>query len=118
MKLRHILAGLLVPAICFSDGPIRIPVEATERPRPEASTSSAASSPSTPSSESLKPQWTEVKQFISRGAYREALQALDVILQETPNDPRAVAYRSLCQQQLRSRAQFAQMSAGEFAATA
>ena len=45
-------------------------------------------------------QWDDVKSSLKRGAYREALESVDVILSASPNDSRAQLYRSLCEKRL------------------
>ncbi|MDP3703398.1 MAG: hypothetical protein Q8R78_03330, partial [Candidatus Omnitrophota bacterium] len=55
-------------------------------------------------------QWADVKSSLKRGAYREALESVDVILAASPNDPRAHLYRSLCEKRLAAPQQFASIS--------
>jgi len=56
-------------------------------------------------------QWDDVKAALKRGAYREALQSLDIILLSvSPDDPRAQLYRTLCERRLASPQQFAALT--------
>ncbi|MBI4342742.1 MAG: LPS assembly protein LptD [Candidatus Omnitrophica bacterium] len=57
--------------------------------------------------------WSEVKQLLRQGAYRDALQSLEVLLQRAPNDPRAQLYRALCELRLESPPPFTQLSPAE-----
>ena len=54
--------------------------------------------------------WIEVKQALRQGAYRDALESLEVLLQHHPDDPRAQLYRSLCELRLEAPPQFEQVS--------
>jgi len=60
--------------------------------------------------------WTDAKNSLKRGAYREALQSLEIILSITPQDPWAQLYRSLCEQRLSSPPPFAQLPRAQFEA--
>ena len=55
-------------------------------------------------------QWNDVKASLKRGAYREALQSLDVILAASPDDSKAQLYRTLCERRLSTPQQFASIS--------
>ena len=66
--------------------------------------------------DATQPHWTEVKQLISKRAYREALQELEIILRLKPNDPLASTYRILCEKRLRERPQFRQLGPEELVA--
>jgi len=78
-------------------------------PEPQAPASSSASS----HSEQLAAYWDQAKASLKQGAYREALQTLDVILTMTPNDPWASLYRSLCEARLQGPAGIAPVSRAE-----
>jgi len=57
-----------------------------------------------------QPHWNDVKASLRQGAYREALQPLDAILEATPNDPWAQLYRTLCTLRLQATRPFLQLS--------
>src|SRR3989338_4057695 len=61
-------------------------------------------------------QWNDVKTALKRGAYREALESVDVILAVSPNDSRASLYRSLCEKRLAAPQQFASISPAQLSA--
>lgn len=60
--------------------------------------------------------WDEAKRFLKQGAYRDALQSLDIILTQTPNDPWAQLYHSLCDLRMQSTASFSRLSPAQLAA--
>ena len=55
--------------------------------------------------------WTEVRQLLKQGAYRDALQSLELLRRMTPDDPRAQLYYALCELRLQSPPAFEQLSA-------
>ncbi|HLD78464.1 MAG TPA: hypothetical protein VJB16_05545, partial [archaeon] len=61
-------------------------------------------------------QWDDVKSSLKRGAYREALQSLDMILAASPGDSKAQLYRTLCERRLASPQQFASISPAQLQA--
>ena len=58
----------------------------------------------------LDRHWSDVRQFLRQGAYRDALQSLEVLLQITPKDPRAQLYHALCEIRLESPPSFTPLS--------
>ncbi|MBI2495935.1 MAG: hypothetical protein HYW10_05170, partial [Candidatus Omnitrophica bacterium] len=58
----------------------------------------------------LQRYWDDVKSSLKQGAYRDALQSIDIILSIAPNDPRVPLYRSLCERRLQGPPLFAQLS--------
>ncbi len=62
-----------------------------------------------------KHRWDDVKASLKQGAYREALESLDVILSVTPNDPWAQLYHSLCELRLKAPMPFPQLSRQQLA---
>jgi hypothetical protein len=65
--------------------------------------------------EDLKRHWDEAKGFLKRGAYRDALQSLEIILTSTPDDPWAQLYHSLCELRLEAPPPFPPLSSTEIA---
>ena len=57
--------------------------------------------------------WNDAKTFLKQGAYRQALESLNVILSATPNDTKAQLYRALCEQRLKIASPFTQLSPEE-----
>jgi hypothetical protein len=66
--------------------------------------------------EDPKAHWAQIRRYLREGAYRDALQSLDVLLAITPNDPWAQVYRSLCELRLKSPSPFARLSPEQLAA--
>ena len=66
--------------------------------------------------DATQPSWSQVKQLMSRGSYREALEALEHLRHLAPNDPFIEAYRALCEKRLHAQGQFVQLSPGELSA--
>ena len=62
----------------------------------------------------MQQRWDDVKALIARRAYREALQVLNDVLRATPQDPKALAWRQLCQNRLSEASTFRAMSSGEW----
>ena len=54
--------------------------------------------------------WTEVRQLLKQGAYRDALQSLELLRRMTPDDPRAQLYYALCELRLQSPPVFNQLA--------
>jgi hypothetical protein len=73
----------------------------------------AAAEPAAQTDGAVEKHWEQVRQLITRGAYREALQELEMILTLTPGDARAQAYRSLCERRLQEAQPFASRNAQE-----
>jgi len=65
--------------------------------------------------EPLQQHWAQAKAHLERGAYRDALQELDIILTLNPDDPWASAYRTICEKRLRERERFVQLTPGQLA---
>ncbi|MBI4004043.1 MAG: LPS export ABC transporter periplasmic protein LptC [Candidatus Omnitrophica bacterium] len=61
-------------------------------------------------------QWDDVKASLKRGAYREALQSLDILLSVSPSDARAQLYRTLCERRLASPQRFAAITPAQLGA--
>ena len=61
-------------------------------------------------SDPTQPHWDQVTRLLERRAYREALQEVAIILTLKPNDPRAMAYRQLCEKRLSATQQFGVLS--------
>ena len=57
-------------------------------------------SPAARAAESPQAYWTQVQSSIRQGAYQDALQTLERLHELTPDDPRVLLYRDLCQQRL------------------
>ncbi len=74
-----------------------------------ATASTAASSADT------KRAWEQVRAALRHGAYRDALQPLDQILEATPDDPWAQLYRSLCQLRLEASSPIASLTPEQLA---
>lgn len=66
--------------------------------------------PASPTQAQLKREWEDVKASLRQGAYRPALQSLEVLLTLTPDDPWAQLYHSLCELRLESPPPFQQLS--------
>lgn len=62
-------------------------------------------------------RWANIRTLVSQGACRDALPLIDGVLDESPDNARALAYRSLCQKRLRGRSQFERLSNAEYVAT-
>lgn len=58
----------------------------------------------------LTRQWADAHSFLAQGAYRDALQSLDIILTITPDDPWAQLYHDLCERRLQSPTSFRRLS--------
>ena len=65
--------------------------------------------------EDPKNLWQTTNTFLKQGAYRDALQSLEVLLTITPNDPWAQLYRSLCEIRLQGPQRFGQVSPSQLA---
>ncbi len=65
--------------------------------------------------DATQPHWAQVKTLLARGAYREALEELEIIFKLTPNDPWVSTYRSLCKKRLQTAGGFAQLTPEELA---
>ncbi len=63
----------------------------------------------------LEQAWKDVRSSLRQGEYHQALQTLQVILSQTPDDPWAQLYRSLCEMRLESTQPFPQLSASQLA---
>ena len=61
----------------------------------------------------LTRHWTDARSFLKQGAYRDALQLLDIILTITPDDPWAQLYHTLCERRLQSPPPFRRLSIDE-----
>lgn len=92
---------------------------------PESLDSSDASGSATRSRKPVSPEATQdepfqsvpdlddVKALMKQGAYREALQMVNRLLADDPDQPRAQAYRSICERRLRDTAQFQPLTKDE-----
>ena len=80
---------------------------------------SAASSgePASHVDPATQPHWVQVKLLLKKGAYREALQELEMILAITPNDGVAQAYKMLCEKRLTEVSPFGRESRESLAMT-
>ena len=60
--------------------------------------------------------WADAKASLKQGAYRQALESLDVILSNTPNDPWAQLYHTLCELRLKAPSPIIQLTPAQLVA--
>jgi len=78
--------------------------------------SSSARTESAQQREELSELWKQVNTLIAQGAYRDALQTLDIIRAKAPDDPWVALYRNLCERRLRASTSLPQLRPDEFTA--
>jgi len=106
---RLLRAVLLVGALSLARS-----TEAGDAARPTDASSQRVES--TQPTEELSELWKRVNALVAQGAYRDALQTLDLIRAKAPDDPWAALYRSLCERRLRSSTSLPQLRPDQFEA--
>ncbi len=108
----RVIVGLVAVSLAVTTATPRVSTAGEGGTTPTAASAGArdASPASGGNQEALQQHRQEIKRLVAQGAWRQALQILDVFLQGHPHDPWAVVYRSLCQQRLHARESFTTMA--------
>ncbi|MBI2885488.1 MAG: LPS-assembly protein LptD [Candidatus Omnitrophica bacterium] len=111
-RLRNRVAKVIVAASLLTAS-FSEPFSSADTPGGTASGGAPASS-AVSSRRAVDPaQVQALKQLVARGAYREALQEADIILQLDPGHPIAAAYRKLCQERLQDAGRLTALTPGQ-----
>ncbi len=113
MKPSNHRVAKIVVAACLLTASFQEPFSSAEAPGGSPSTTTSASAPSS-SRRAVDPaQIRALQQLVARGAYRDALEEAEVILQADPNHPLASAYRKLCERRLQESEQLIVLTPGQ-----